>query len=218
MGERMNEHKGKSISLVIEETLRTDIASGQIGTRERLDETRLAERFKVSRTPVREALNRLVAQGVLVSSGRRGVWVAEYTREELAHMFEAMQEIEALCAGMAAKRLTFLARSNIESAQRECVAAAEANDLPGFLRANEAFHMAIYRATENPFILDLAAGFRQRTGPFRAKKFSSAEDLLASAKSHEVIIKHIFSTDSAAAASQMGEHMKSTFMSILAKL
>ena len=212
------EQKGKSISLSIEEALRSDIASGQIGTSERLDETKLAERFDVSRTPVREALNRLVAQGILVSNGRRGVWVAEYTREELAHMFEAMQEIEALCAGIAAKRLTFLARSNIESAQSLCMAAAEANDFSGFLRANEAFHMAIYKATENPFVYDLAAGFRQRTGPFRARKLSSSEDLMASAKSHEPIIKHIFSTDSAAAASHMSEHMKDTFMSILSKL
>jgi len=210
--------KGRSISKHIEETLRADIASGQIDAGERLDETKLAERFAVSRTPVREALNRLVAQEILVSNGRRGVRVTEYTREELAHMFEAMHEIEALCAGMAAKRLTLLARSSIEAAQAECIRAAEANDLPGFLRANEAFHLAIYRATENPFIFDLASGFRQRTGPFRAKKFSTGEDLIASARSHDEIIKHLFSTDSAAAASEMGQHMKDTFMSILAKM
>ncbi|WP_457647503.1 GntR family transcriptional regulator [Profundibacter sp.] len=216
--EKTKNQKSGSISKHIEETLRADIASGQIDAGERLDETKLAERFSVSRTPVREALNRLVAQGILVSNGRRGVRVTEYTREELAHMFEAMHEIEALCAGMAAKRLTLLARSSIEAAQAECIKAAEANDLPRFLRANEAFHLAIYRATENPFIFDLASGFRQRTGPFRAKKFSTAEDLMASARSHEDIIKHLFSTDSAAAASEMGQHMKDSFMSILAKM
>lgn len=216
--EKDKAQKGRSISKHIEETLRADIASGQIDAGERLDETKLAERFSVSRTPVREALNRLVAQGILVSNGRRGVRVTEYTREELAHMFEAMHEIEALCAGMAAKRLTLLARSSIEAAQTECTKAAEANDLPGFLRANETFHLTIYQATENPFIFDLASGFRQRTGPFRAKKFSTAEDLIASARSHEDIIKHLFSTDSAAAASEMGQHMKDTFMSILAKM
>ena len=216
--EKNKAHKGKSISKHIEATLRADIASGQIDAGERLDETKLAERFSVSRTPVREALNRLVAQGILVSNGRRGVRVTEYTREELAHMFEAMHEIEALCAGMAAKRLTLLARASIEAAQAECIKAAEANDLPGFLRANESFHLAIYKATENPFIFDLASGFRQRTGPFRARKFSTAEDLIASARSHEEIIKHLFSTDSVAAASEMGQHMKDTFMSILAKM
>ncbi len=210
--------KGKSISKQIEATLRADIASGQIDAGERLDETKLADRFSVSRTPVREALNRLVAQGILVSNGRRGVRVTEYTREELAHMFEAMHEIEALCAGMAAKRLTLLARASIEAAQAECIKTAEANDLPGFLRANETFHLTIYQATKNPFIFDLASGFRQRTGPFRAQKFSTAEDLIASARSHEEIIKHLFSTDSVAAASEMGQHMKDTFMSILAKM
>ncbi len=216
--EKPNPAKGQSISQHIEDTLRTDIASGQINVAERLDETKLAERFSASRTPVREALNRLVAQGILVSSGRRGVWVTEYTREELGQMFEAMHEIEALCAGMAAKRLTLLARSSIEAAQAECISAAEANDLPGFLRANEAFHMAIYKATQNPFIYDLASGFRQRTGPFRARKFSTGEDLVKSAKSHELIIEHLFSTNSEAAASQMGQHMKDTFMTVLAKL
>ncbi len=218
MVEKVNGQMGKSISKKIEKALRIDIASGQIDAGERLDETKLAERFSVSRTPVREALNRLVAQGILVSNGRRGVRVTEYTREELAHMFEAMHEIEALCAGMAAKRLTLLARSSIEAAQAECVRTAEANDLPGFLRANETFHLAIYQATENPFIFELASGFRQRTGPFRARKFSTAEDLTASAKSHQDILKHLFSTDSAAAASEMGQHMRDTFISILAKM
>jgi len=218
MAEKHPSRRNKSISRRIEEALTIDIASGQIGVGERLDETKLAQRFSVSRTPVREALNRLVAQGILVSNGRRGVWVTQYTREELAHMFEAMHEIEALCAGMAAKRLTLLARSSIETAQAECLDAAKANDLPRFLRANEEFHRAIYKATGNPFIYDLASGFRQRTGPFRAKKFSTAEDLLTSAKSHDEIIKHLFSTNSAAAASEMGQHMKDTFMTILAKM
>jgi len=64
----------------IEASLMDDIAAGVVEPGERLDEVRLTVRFGVSRTPVREALSRLVAQGVLVPGEKRGVRVAEYTR------------------------------------------------------------------------------------------------------------------------------------------
>ncbi|MEO0865685.1 MAG: GntR family transcriptional regulator, partial [Pseudomonadota bacterium] len=65
----------------IERALVEEISAGALAPGERLDETRLAERFGVSRTPVREALSRLTAQGVLVHGEKRGVFVAQYTRE-----------------------------------------------------------------------------------------------------------------------------------------
>ncbi|GFE66504.1 GntR family transcriptional regulator [Litoreibacter roseus] len=200
----------------IEAELLEDIAAGQIEAGARLDETKLAARFGVSRTPVREALSRLAAQGVLESGDRRGMRVAQYTREELAQMFEAMHEIEALCARLAAQRLTLLARSEIEAAQAECTRTARDGDLPGYLRANEAFHLSLYRATENPYIFDIASDFRRRTGPFRAKKFAATGDLIASAQSHEELLAKIFSADSNIAAEGMREHMTASFMRVLA--
>ncbi len=177
----------------IEAALRDDIAAGALAPGERMDEVALTERFGVSRTPVREALTRLTAQGILVPGEKRGVRVAEYSREELAHIFETMHEIEAVCARIAAQRLTLLSRAEIEAAQSECVAAAEAGDRRRYMQANEAFHATIYRATGNPYIAELAADFRRRTGPFRAKKFATSDDLVASAQSHNDLIASIFS-------------------------
>ncbi|MEM6759150.1 MAG: GntR family transcriptional regulator [Pseudomonadota bacterium] len=199
----------------IEEELIAEIAAGAVAPGERLDETRLAERFGVSRTPVREALSRLTAQGVLVPGERRGVCVAEYSREQLSQIFEAMHEIEAACARIASQRLNLLTRAEIENAQAQCVAAAESGDRAAYLNANEAFHTAIYRATGNPYIAEIAAEFRQRTGPFRAKKFASAEDLIASAQSHQELIDDIFSEDSATAGQSMRAHMTQSFMQAL---
>jgi len=201
---------------IIERALMDDIAAGALRPGERLDEVRLTERFGVSRTPIREALSRLVAQGVLVPGEKRGVQVASYSREQLAQVFEAMHEIEAACARIVAQRLTLLARAEIEAAQAACVAAAEAGDTPSYLRANEQFHETIYRATGNPYIAELASDFRRRTGPFRAKKFASADDLIASAKSHEALIASIFSEDSKAANDGMRAHMTESFMQTLA--
>lgn len=200
----------------VETALLDEIAAGLLEPGEKLDETRLAERFGVSRTPIREALNRLTAQGVLVSSDRRGVRVAQYTREELAQMFEVMHEIEAVCARLAAQRLTLLARSEIEAAQADCQTAAHAGDFQLYLKANEAFHFAIYRATQNQYMQDLASDFRRRTGPFRAKKFATTDDLIASAHSHDELLEKIFSADSDIASEGMRKHMTDSFMRVLA--
>ena len=91
----------------IEQALIEEISAGELLPGIRLDEVRLARRFGVSRTPVREALSRLTAQGVLVPGERRGAFVAEYSREQLSQIFEAMHEIEAACARIAAQRLFF---------------------------------------------------------------------------------------------------------------
>ncbi|WP_224814312.1 GntR family transcriptional regulator [Hasllibacter sp. MH4015] len=200
----------------IETTLMDEIAAGALAPGERLDEMKLTERFGVSRTPVREALSRLVAQGILIPGEKRGVRVAQYTREELAQIFEAMHEIEAACARIAAQRLTLLARLEIETAQADCVAAAEAGERMAYMRANEALHEAIYRATGNPYMAEIASEFRRRTGPFRAKKFASSQDLIASARSHEELIASIFSEDSNEASDGMRAHMAASFKQTLA--
>ncbi len=200
----------------IEAELMNDIAAGALAPGERLDEATLTHRFGVSRTPVREALSRLVAQGVLVPGEKRGVRVASYTREELAQVFETMHEIEAACARIASQRLTLLSRVEIEMAQAACVAAAETGVREEYQRANEDLHQAIYRATGNPYMAELASEFRRRTGPFRAKKFATKEDLVASAKSHEKLIASIFSEDSAEAADGMRAHMAASFRQTLA--
>jgi DNA-binding GntR family transcriptional regulator len=204
------------LARAIELQLVEDISSGLLEPGCRLDESSLAQRFGASRTPVREALLRLAAQGILVEGNRRGMRVAEYTRLELSQIFEAMHEIEIACARIAASRLTLLSRHEIEVAQAECIAAAEAGDRTRFLRANEAFHQTIYRATGNPFIAELASDFRRQTGPFRAKKFVEKQDLIAAAEAHERLMRDIFSKDSATASNGMMSYMTESLGKALA--
>lgn len=204
-----------SVTKRIEAALMEEIAAGELEPGMRLDEAGLATRFDASRTPVREALTRLTAQGILVEGERRGVFVAKYDREELAQIFEAMHEIEAACARIVSQRLTLLSRTDIQAAQANCIAAAETGDRAAYLRANEGFHMAIYTATGNPYMAEIASEFRRRTGPFRAKKFQTKDDLIASAQSHQDLIDDIFSEDSAAASKGMRSHMTESFLQAL---
>src|SRR6201988_3015479 len=83
-----------------DEIVRGDLAPGAA-----LDETDIARRFSVSRTPVREALRQLAASGLIEARAHRGAVVAQPSVERLSGMFEAMAELEALCAGLAAERM-----------------------------------------------------------------------------------------------------------------
>ncbi|MEO0359004.1 MAG: GntR family transcriptional regulator [Pseudomonadota bacterium] len=199
----------------IEDVLMDEISVGTLTPGMRLDEAKLAERFGVSRTPIREALTRLTAQAILVPGEKRGVFVAKYSREELAQIFEAMHEIEAACARIASQRLNLLARTEIEFAQADCMSAAHTGDRMAYLRANEAFHLAIYKATGNPYMAEIATEFRRRTGPFRAKKFATKDDLVRSAESHQALIDNIFSEDSTTASNGMRTHMTQSFVQTL---
>ena len=126
-------------------------------------------------------------------------------------------KLKPQCARIAAQRLTLLSRMEIEAAQAACIRRRRGGRSgSAYLRANETLHAAIYRATGNPYMEELASDFRRRTGPFRAKKFATKADMLASAKSHEALIASILSEDSNEASDGMRAHMTASFMQALA--
>src|ERR1700709_729981 len=86
--------------------LADEIVRGALAPGAPLDETEIAKRFNVSRTPVRGALRQLATSGLVEARAHRGAVVARPSLERLSGMFEAMAELEALCAGLAAQRLT----------------------------------------------------------------------------------------------------------------
>ena len=86
--------------------LADEIVQGTLAPGAPLDETDIARRFSVSRTPVREALRQLVASGLVEARAHRGAVVAQPSVERLKSMCEAMAELEALCAGLAAERMS----------------------------------------------------------------------------------------------------------------
>ena len=198
------------------DALTREITLGNLAPGQRLSQADLAHRFEVSRTPVREAIAQLVARGVLEDRGRNGTYVATIGDEDLSQMLEAMNEIEALCASLAARRMSLLLRSDLEAAQSRCRAAAEAQDVPGFLEANRAFHLIIYKGTQNRFVEETALSFRLRTDHFRGARFRNPAELLKTVAEHDRILALIELGDGARAMEEMRSHITLSHMRILA--
>ena len=128
------------------------IATGQLKDGERLDEASLAERFQVSRTPVREALLQLVGTGLATQIPKRGCFVKSPSLRQMIEMFEVMSELEGMCARLAARRISDTQLSALEQANAGCEDAIEANDSDLYYRRNVEFHECIYEACGNEFL------------------------------------------------------------------
>jgi DNA-binding GntR family transcriptional regulator len=206
----------KSTADRISDELISDISAGLLEPGERLDEVTLARRFSASRTPVREALHRLKAQKILTQSDengkRRGLRIASYSVDELSQMFEAMEEIEAICAKMASQRLNLMSEAKILRELAKMEEAASRGDRSTFLRSNEAFHTAIYDATQNEYIAELASSFRHRTGPFRAKRYRTKQDMIDSIPPHRALVDTILGRVSPEAGNDIRRKMARDYL------
>jgi DNA-binding GntR family transcriptional regulator len=186
-----------------------EIALGHFVPGSKLDEVMLAERFQVSRTPVREALKQLAIMGLVDCRPNRGSVVAALGTEQLDQMFEAIGELEAACARHAALRMTPQDRALLRALQQEGRAAMQASDFERYDAANLALHTAIIRGSYNPVLMELAASLRHRVAPFRRTQFHNIERMGASFEEHAGIVEAILAHDAAATYRQMRTHLQS---------
>src|SRR5262249_33005473 len=124
------------------------IVSGKIQPGQRLDEPSVCRQFKVSRTPVREALPRLSGTGLGEAEARKGVTVARIDVEQLTDMFEALAEFEGLCARLSAVRMTSLEKKRLEmlnTSRRQRMT----KGIQDYAVLNSEFHEAIYQGTHS---------------------------------------------------------------------
>ncbi len=133
------------------------IAAGSLLPGQRLLETELADRLRTSRAPLREAMRRLEAQGILTTTPYRGTRIASFDDRARAQVTEARIALEKVIVRQAARTIredrTRLAELDLVLAEmRRCVAA---DDRLGLNRADVAFHRAICRAADNPVLLTL---------------------------------------------------------------
>lgn len=183
------------------------ILGGALEPGARLDEQGLADRFRVSRTPVREALRQLATSGLIEVRPRRGATVAAVTVQSLEHMFVAMAEIEATAARLAALGMTPIERRRLGVLHDAMAEPVAAGDQDAYAEANVRFHTAIYAGTHNPVIADFATALRRRLAPFRRAQFRVPGRLAGSHGEHAVVVRAIVAGDAVAAHAAMLHHV-----------
>ncbi len=174
---------------------------------ERLDELSLAERFGVSRTPVREAIQRLSLSGLVELRPRRGAFVRQPNAVELVEMFEVMAEFEAICARLAAGFITDEALETLQAANAECAAAVAANDADGYYRSNERFHHMLYAQSGNRFMEGEALRLHRRLKPYRRLQLRLRGRMAQSLAEHGKVIAALESGDGSRAAREIYDHV-----------
>lgn len=183
------------------------VLSGEFPPGLRLDEYMLAERFGVSRTPVREALRRLASTGLIDVKPRRGATVATATSAQMETLFAAMAEIEAACARLAAMSMTPIERRRLQSLHEAMAELVRRDAMDEYAAANIAFHTQIYAGAHNEILSDFAAGLRRRLAPFRRAQFRTEGRLSRSHAEHGAVVKAVLGCDAVAAHATMFHHM-----------
>ena len=183
------------------------ILTGDLVPGARLDEQTLADRYAVSRTPVREAIRQLASTGLVEIRPRRSAIVAEVTPAQLETMFIAMGELEASCARLSAMCMTPIERRRLQAHHEAMRALVDAGDIPGFIETNQIFHSLIYAGTHNGILEEMAVALRRRLQPFRRAQFRSEGRLPRSFAEHERITAAIVSGDVAGAHAAMLHHV-----------
>jgi DNA-binding GntR family transcriptional regulator len=187
--------------------LADEIVRGALEPGAALDEMELARRFRVSRTPVREAIRQLAASGLVEARAHRAAVVARPSEERLTGMFEAMAELEAMCAGYAAERMTSTERRALELVHEEMRALINIGDPQRFHEVNEAFHGAIYAGAHNAYLAEMTLATRARVQPFRRAQFRTLGRLARSHMEHDRVVNAIQRGERERAGSAMRAHI-----------
>ncbi|MFB9261748.1 GntR family transcriptional regulator [Bradyrhizobium erythrophlei] len=188
--------------------LADEIVRGTLAPGAPLDETDIARRFNVSRTPVREALRQLAASGLVEARAHRGAVVAQPSLDRLTGMFEAMAELEGICAGLAAERMSAAERHALEAIHEELRVLSYTGNPDRFHEVNERFHNAIYAGSQNTYIAEITLATRVRVQPFRRAQFRNLGRLAKSHAEHDRVVVAIMRGDKAGAAAAMRAHIE----------
>ena len=208
-----------TISDEICKKLAEDIITGVIGPGQKLEEKAIADQFDVSRTPVRDAFRQLEGTGLIQSKAHRGATVIDLDTDQLSDLYEALGEIEALCARLSARRMSALERKRLENLNKESKLQLDAKDDTKYADFNEKIHKAIHDGSQNETLRLLAADLWQRLAPFRRAVFFKLDDWLnESTLEHDDIVNAIVAGDTDNAFALMLDHVASSSLNAIAYL
>jgi DNA-binding GntR family transcriptional regulator len=159
----------KTIAAIVEARIRDAILAGELVPGSRIDQVKLAETLDVSLVPVRESLKKLEAEGFVQIIPRRGAFVTNTSTRDMEELYLAREIIEGEAAFHAADKLTPADLDQLDSLMAQMSEALKKHDFGNFMTYNRTFHLTIYQAGTNRYLVnvilslwDLAERYRYR--------------------------------------------------------
>ena len=191
----------------IRRALEEEIFLGKLRPGARLDEETLAQRFNLSRTPVREAILQLVYSGLVEKQPRQGAVVASLDLHRMVQMFEVMSESEGLCARYAARRMSEEEKKDLAETHAAAKAFMESQDLDEYYRLNRQFHQKIQKGSHNEVLEEIVRSLFVRLAPYRRYQLNHPERIGQSHREHGEVLQAILDSDPQRAALAMRKHV-----------
>jgi DNA-binding GntR family transcriptional regulator len=191
----------------IRETIEQRIVEGEFANGERLDEVKLATRFGVSRTPLREALKVLANEGLVRLAPGRGAYVTELSSQEVDSLFPVLAMLEARCAAEAVRRLGVSDLRRLDVLHQKMERHVADGDAAAYHRAADELHALLHQATGNPWLQRATADLRRFLRLARGMSRQGEARLLQSLAEHRTLMKAVSRGDAEGAEQIMHHHL-----------
>ena len=189
--------------------LRTMLVEGRIAPGAKLNERELSELLRVSRTPLREAIKLLAAEGLVDLLPNRGAVAVKLSEADVLNTFEVLAAIEGQSGELAAQRVTDAELAELRALHYEMMASYARSDLSNYYRLNQRIHVAINEATKNPVLVKTYNSINARVTSLRFRTNQNAARWKIAVKQHEAMIEALAAHDSAALRAVMVQHLES---------
>jgi DNA-binding GntR family transcriptional regulator len=194
----------------VAELLRQRIFNRELAPGSWIDELKIAEAYGISRTPLREALKVLAAEGLVTMKVRRGAYVTEVSERDLADVYHLLGLLEADAAGVVAATATEAQISELQTLHNELEAAAQpgVQDRVRFFEINERFHTRLLEIANNRWRDQMVADLRKVMKLNRHNSLLKSGRIGESLNEHRAVIAAIGARDTALAMQRMQEHFR----------
>ncbi|MBK5277065.1 MAG: GntR family transcriptional regulator [Desulfuromonadales bacterium] len=171
------------------ENIRDAIISGSLKAGSRVSEPELADRYGISRTPIREALRQLESEGYLTVIPRRGAVVSEFSQKDVEDFYAIKSILEGYAARQACSRLTEKELDKLQANNNRLRLLADQNDIKSFFKLHNDFHDMFIKAADNERLRELITSVVTRFQRLRFTSLSLPGRMMVSVLEHEKIIE-----------------------------
>jgi DNA-binding GntR family transcriptional regulator len=199
--------RGSSLHDGVAARLRSMVFERQLAPGQWIDEKALAKAWLVSRTPLREALKVLAAEGLVELVPQRGCRVIELSDDDADDLFPVMALLEGRCAHEAARKASDADIAELRHLHAELERQAAAHDVDGYYRANHVFHSRVQALADNRWLDRSTGDLRKFLRLLRGRQLNLPGHIDASINEHRVLIDAFAQRDAARAERAMHDHL-----------